>query len=163
MKNIFLVSTLLLSVSVQAQSRSLCDAFRSAYEGEEAVATLVEKNSVESKDTTTLPQLTDSEKYMAQMAVLLNRASDPLNIQEALESFFLGSGGDGEGAITYFTLKYKNRAGKDVEAEVAQAKFYGGDNPIGAVYRIIRLRNGHLHAELMGRNSDDSISCLSYE
>jgi hypothetical protein len=159
MKQFIILSALFVAAGAQA---SVCKAFRAEYGSQEESTRLVEQSSVSSSDGETLPTLTDAEKYMAQTAVLLN-SNEASNITPALKGFFLGSGDNGEGAVTYFKLTYQDGRGPQRTVEVAQAKLYAGGNPIGALFKIIRMDSGSVYAELLGTNGDDDISCLSYE
>jgi hypothetical protein len=160
MKQIIILSALFVAVGAQAES--VCKAFRAEYSSQEESTRLVEQNSISSSDSETLPTLTDSEKYMVQTAVLLN-SNEASNITAALKTFFLGSGDNGEGSVTYFKLTYQDGRGPQRTVDVAQAKFYGGGNPIGALFKIVRFERGEVYAELLGTNGDDDIRCLTYE
>jgi hypothetical protein len=96
--------------------------------------------------------LTDVEKGMIQLAVLITDPSTPVTPEQALEIFSdLHNDFSLRGDIVYFNVGSKT---------YAYVTWFPGDNTYGAVFRIFTYDNGTVSANLVAKITDSDAYCL---
>lgn len=99
--------------------------------------------------------LTDVEKGMIQLAVLITDPSTPVTPEQALEIFSdLHNDFSLRGDIVYFKVGSKT---------YAYVTWFPGDNTYGAVFRIFTYEGGTVSASLVAKISDSDAYCLIYQ
>jgi hypothetical protein len=137
----------MISIAASSQafaSQKLCETYAREFDTES-------KNIEEVRSYVSAEELSDSQKAMVQIAILMNNISKPISSASSLKEFF--SGADA-GSLNYYNVKISGKTYK-----LARVTYYPGDNEYGALFQ---LSGNEEIPSLLATVEDSEISCLSY-